>query len=134
MTKLKKIGLPGLVLLAASCSVGCTMCCSPYDSDYIGTGGKHQRTDPRYGRVGSVFSDPTFSNGGVSEGIEMVDDFGISLPAIEGDLIEPIQILPSEPISGEPVSGEPMPIDSMRIESMPDDSMPGVLIEPSGSN
>lgn len=37
---------------------GCSMCCGPHDYDYSNFGGKHQRVDPSYGRVGSVFSDP----------------------------------------------------------------------------
>ena len=37
---------------------GCSMCCGPYDYDYPTYGGKIQRTDPAYGRVGSIFSDP----------------------------------------------------------------------------
>ncbi len=38
--------------------VGCSMCCGPFDFDYPTYGGIHQRSDPSYGRVGSVFSDP----------------------------------------------------------------------------
>jgi hypothetical protein len=39
-------------------AVGCSMCCSPYDYDYPTFGGKHERVDPAYGRVGSILSDP----------------------------------------------------------------------------
>ena len=34
------------------------MCCGPHDFDYVTFGGKHQRSNPSWGRVGSVFSDP----------------------------------------------------------------------------
>jgi hypothetical protein len=44
------------------CSLmGCAMCCGPYDYDYPNFGGKHQRSDRSYGRVGSIFSDPMAS-------------------------------------------------------------------------
>ena len=39
-------------------SSGCSMCCGPYDYHYPVFGGKLQRANPEYGRVGSVFSDP----------------------------------------------------------------------------
>ena len=39
-------------------TLGCNMCCGPYDYDYANFGGKHPRVDPQYGRVGSIFSDP----------------------------------------------------------------------------
>lgn len=40
------------------------MCCGPHDFDYVTFGGKHQRSNPSWGRVGSVFSDPgTFALG-----------------------------------------------------------------------
>ncbi len=38
---------------------GCSMCCGPFDYDYPTFGGKHQRTDRSYGRVGSALSDPS---------------------------------------------------------------------------
>ena len=34
------------------------MCARGYLDDYAGVGGKWQRSDPAYGRVGSIFSDP----------------------------------------------------------------------------
>ena len=43
---------------------GCSMCCGPYDYDYPTFGGKHERVDRTYGRVGSVFSDPQAGYGG----------------------------------------------------------------------
>ena len=37
---------------------GCARCCGPYDYHYPNHGGSVQRSDPVWGRVGSVFSDP----------------------------------------------------------------------------
>ena len=54
------------VFTATLSTFGCSMCCGPYDYDYPNFGGKHQRVDPRYGRVGSIFSDPNASLGGDS--------------------------------------------------------------------
>ncbi len=42
------------------------MCCGPYDYDYPTYGGKHERADRAYGRVGSLFSDPYASYNGES--------------------------------------------------------------------
>ena len=39
-------------------SSGCAICCGPDDYNYGTYGGLHERMDRRYGRVGSVFSDP----------------------------------------------------------------------------
>lgn len=41
------------------------MCCGPDDFNYPTYGGVHQRSDPAYGRLGSVFSDP-YAIGGPS--------------------------------------------------------------------
>lgn len=53
------------VISATLGTFGCSTCCSPHDYDYPTFGGKHQRVDARYGRVGSVFSDPNASQGGL---------------------------------------------------------------------
>ena len=54
-------------LSASSISlVGCSMCCGTDDLNYPTYGGVHQRADPAYGRVGSVFSDPFAHVGGPS--------------------------------------------------------------------
>lgn len=47
-----------LFTTASLLTMGCAMCCGPYDYHYPSFGGKHERIDPTYGRVGSVFSDP----------------------------------------------------------------------------
>ena len=52
--------LISFVIAALICfsSTGCSICCGPFDYDYPDFGGKHERQDRRYGRVGSIFSDP----------------------------------------------------------------------------
>jgi hypothetical protein len=56
---------PILLLIAAPLLVsGCSMCCGPYDYEYpIMESVRYPRTDPEYGRVGSVFSDPNVTIG-----------------------------------------------------------------------
>ena len=48
-------GLFGLVALFFG---GCAMCCGPYDYHYPNFGGIVERSDPVWGRIGSVYSDP----------------------------------------------------------------------------
>ena len=47
-------------------SLGCSMCGGPFDFDYPVYGGKFERVDSSHGRVGSIFSDPKSSSGGLS--------------------------------------------------------------------
>ncbi|HMO14469.1 MAG TPA: hypothetical protein PKD64_06985 [Pirellulaceae bacterium] len=49
--------------LAIMLSTGCSMCCGPYDYHYPTFGGRVQRVNPEYGRVGSIYSDPTADPG-----------------------------------------------------------------------
>ncbi len=58
--KLASVLVLGLVCCIAT---GCSMCCGLYDYHYPVVGGKHQRTNPEYGRVGSIYSDPTAGYG-----------------------------------------------------------------------
>ena len=46
----------GLLMFLASLSMGCAMCCSPYDYAYGYYGGAWERDDLCNGRVGSVFA------------------------------------------------------------------------------
>ena len=90
------------IVTATLSTFGCSMCCGPYDYDYSNFGGKHQRVDPSYGRVGSIFSDPNASIDGDSpdsnlepqpdvygkpdrnrENLEMIDPMDGSEPGIE---------------------------------------------------
>ncbi len=49
------LGTVGVLALFYS---GCAMCCGPYDDHYPTFGGIVQRSNPVWGRVGSIFSDP----------------------------------------------------------------------------
>ncbi len=69
-----------LVSIVASMS-GCTICCSPYDFDYMSSGTKLQRTDMTHGRVGSNLSDPNLS---VIE----------SSPSDLNEYVDPIEVIP----------------------------------------
>lgn len=65
----------GLMLLSAFSFQGCTLCCSPYDFDYMSRGSVVQRQDMVRGRLGSTFSDPTVASDAeyaVEEGEEVV--------------------------------------------------------------
>jgi hypothetical protein len=57
-----------LLLSALTVSgVGCAMCCGPNLFTYPTYGGRVQRSDLEYGRVGSIFSDPGADVGMYSE-------------------------------------------------------------------
>lgn len=62
--RLQTIAMLFLAVAVTSWTVGCSMCCDTYDYHYPTFGGKHQRADPVYGRVGSIFSDPGANPGG----------------------------------------------------------------------
>lgn len=47
-----------ILTLTTMAMVGCSTCAAPHDFDYPTYGGIHQRSDPTYGRLGSLFSDP----------------------------------------------------------------------------
>ena len=55
---MKRWIVPLALVTAMFSTFGCSMCCGPYDYDYPSFGGTQQRVDARYGRVGSIFSDP----------------------------------------------------------------------------
>lgn len=75
----------GLMLLCACSFQGCTLCCSPYDFDYMSRGSVVQRQDMVRGRLGSTLSDPTVASEAeytFEEGEEVVvEELGFS----EGD-------------------------------------------------
>lgn len=56
-----------LVALIGSISSGCAMCCGPDMYTYPTHGGRIQRSDPEYGRVGSIYSDPVLDSGVISD-------------------------------------------------------------------
>ena len=63
----------GLILITASCSVGCTLCSNPFDCDYVTYGSRTPRHDMKHGRVGSVLSDSSMNDGGPVESIDAID-------------------------------------------------------------
>lgn len=63
---------------------GCSMCCGPYDYHYPTFGGKHQRTDPTHGRVGSIFSDPNATLGPSSDS-NLVPHPAVEVPSVPDD-------------------------------------------------
>ena len=48
-----------LLSIVSVCGLGCAMCCGPDMYTYPTYGGRVQRSDPEYGRVGSIYSDHT---------------------------------------------------------------------------
>ncbi len=65
---------------------GCTLCCSPYDFDYMSTGTRYQRTDMVNGRVGSSLSDPNMGGVIAEEGVLYEDS-----PMSEEVIVEEIE-------------------------------------------
>ncbi len=55
---MNRLYLLTLIAILPWLGTGCSMCCGTHDYDYPTYGGSHERVDPRYGRVGSIFSDP----------------------------------------------------------------------------
>jgi len=60
------------------------MCCGPYDYHYPTFGGKHQRTDPTHGRVGSLFSDPNTTLGPSADS-NLVPHPAVEAPSVPED-------------------------------------------------
>jgi hypothetical protein len=58
-----------LVLMSASLisGMGCAMCCGPDMYTYPTHGGRVQRSDLEYGRVGSIYTDPRADTGAYAE-------------------------------------------------------------------
>jgi len=81
--------------LSASC-LGCSVCPSPYDYDYGTYGTKTPRTDMRYGRVGSVLSDPVYRGG------ETLVEPGVMTEGIISEGVISEGIISESVISGEP--------------------------------
>lgn len=65
-----------LMTLSLISPIGCALCSSPFDLDFVTYGGKTPRTDMRQGRVGSNLSDPqivgyTANGPGTSKSMEI---------------------------------------------------------------
>lgn len=89
------------------CTVGCSICPSPYDYDYGTYGTKTPRTNMRHGRVGSILSE------GVYGASQDVSSQGMEIDAVVIDQGY-IEELPGELYSDEMVV-EPGPIRSGEI-------------------
>jgi hypothetical protein len=91
---MNRLSLPvlGLLVLATLSASGCSLCCSPYNDDYLTYGSRTPRLDMKNGRVGSILSDPQLSGqtyaAESSDGVEyegemdetiILDDEAISL-------------------------------------------------------
>ena len=48
--------------MATLSATGCSLCCSPYNDDYVTFGSRTPRLDMKNGRVGSILSDPQLSS------------------------------------------------------------------------
>jgi hypothetical protein len=90
------------VLALLGASLGCSICASPFDQDYIAYGSRTPRQDMRHGRVGSPFSDPAL-NGSVSEGVEVLDE----------SYAEILEDADSGPIFMDEPSSEPIILESL---------------------
>jgi len=85
------------------------MCCGPYDYEYpMLENTRYPRTDPEYGRVGSIFSDPNISSSGAipkTNADVPIDDK--RREEIEGETDDPNFNLDSDPDStGDPFNNE----------------------------
>jgi hypothetical protein len=56
-----------VICTLAACAMGCAMCCGPDMYTYPTHGGRIQRSDLEYGRVGSIYSDPLLEAGVLSD-------------------------------------------------------------------
>lgn len=100
--------------LVISGMLGCATCCSPDLYNYPTYGGRYERVDRAYGRVGSIFSDPNALSGSPA-------------PRESG---EPVQVLPGNTGSQEPMElpppkqGNSQPEVPESIKTPPSDGQP----------
>ncbi len=78
-----------LVSIITVCGLGCAMCCGPDMYTYPTQGGRVQRSDLEYGRVGSPFSDP-----------------------VNGEMVSEVQMEPSPPPAED--MSEPAPVARLK--------------------
>ncbi len=67
---------------------GCALCCSPYFDDYPNFGGRIQRSNAEWGRVGSVFSDPYMAGNSLSADSNL-EQYELDPPRRNSDTQEP---------------------------------------------
>ncbi len=115
--------IPKVVLLGLmSSSVGCALCSSPYDYDYVTYGGKTPRDNMRCGRVGSPFSDARVA--GLSEDFQVLEGETIEEGEVLEDTIDQpiddseaeIMMLPDTALLED---GELEPMESELIDEVP---------------
>ncbi|MCH2180192.1 MAG: hypothetical protein MK106_15465 [Mariniblastus sp.] len=105
----------GFVLMGLA---GCSMCCGPFDFSYPTYGGAFPREMRDAGRVGSVFSDPSFEFSGPSassnlEAVEQVDPMGLPEDDFMSGFERDSQERLSEPqIDGTQPDNGPVPDDA----------------------
>jgi len=99
------------------------MCCGTFDYHYPTFGGRLQRANPEYGRVGSVFSDPYAAAIGPSadsnlQPVEFIESTNIDEPDgfDPGDLDDPLDGLDN------PLDDLDNPLDD--INNTPDSTLP----------
>jgi hypothetical protein len=99
------------VALAAVCMSGCAMCCGPDMYTYPTHGGRIQRSDLEYGRVGSIYSDPVLDSGVISAVPTQ------AVPAVPGQPNQPTPVEQLEQSTTQSSQGVPaQPVDSRRQE------------------
>lgn len=119
------------------------MCCGPHDYHYPTFGGKLQRANPEWGRVGSVFSDPYVAMGPSADSnldpveyeeptniddpddledpnLDDLDDLDSEMDDFDSDLND-MDVDPYDAGEPDPVPG-PEPITPREIQPTPDDS------------
>jgi hypothetical protein len=114
--------LVGLGLLAFSS--GCAMCSSCDDYTYPAYGGRWERLDPCYGRVGSVFTPE------VGQRVDGDEYYSPDMQAVpkQSESQKPTESTPAEGSTIEGTPAEPMPNESMPNETAPSETIPSETI------
>jgi hypothetical protein len=103
----------GIGLLAFSS--GCAICSSCDDETYGAYGGRWERLDPHYGRVGSAFTPEVGTR---------VDGDAILESERSGEYF-PGHSIPAEPTPAEPQPVQPAPADDLQAPAPPDSVLGG---------
>jgi hypothetical protein len=115
---------------------GCAMCCTPYLNDYPTYGGRVERTNREWGRVGSVFSDPNMVGATAAADSNLRDyefkpaktppgDTQEISPPIEVEEL-PSPILENQKTQPNPLIEEPQPDDGAAFLEAPGPSQMNV--------
>lgn len=86
-------------------ATGCAMCCAPDDPNYAAYGGRWERHDPQYGRVGSAF---TPAGSPIDAGEVIGQPYVEGQPYIEGPTPTPAET--TAPIQDTPIVIEEAPM------------------------